>query len=81
MMVTPRRGLNLVPAHVGYDCSGNATPKEMYMYVFMGKDAKRLCCHMVLAGEKKDEISKENVTNTYFLGQFALSKRLMFVEI
>ena len=47
----------------------------------MGKDAKRLCCHMVLAGEKKDEISKENVTNTYFLGQFALSKRLMFVEI
>jgi len=36
---------------------------------------------MVLAGEKKDEISKENVTNTYFLGQFALSKRLMFVEI
>jgi hypothetical protein len=33
--------------------------------------------------KKKDAISKENVTNTYFLlvGQFALSKRLMFVEI
>jgi hypothetical protein len=30
--------------------------------------------------KKKDAISKENVTNTYFLGQFA-PKRLMFVEI
>ena len=26
--------------------------------------------------KKKDAISKENVTNTYFLGQFALSKRV-----
>lgn len=80
-MVTPRRGLNLVPAHVGCDCSGNATPKEimhMYLWVRMQKG------HVVTwywRAKKKDAISKENVTNTYFLGQFALSKRLMFVEI